>query len=174
MWSRRKFIFVGVLGAIAAGAAVVLPRIGGLGKSGDAPKGGALVAAHADMLRVVAIAVLGPALSADAASRDIEVTRVIAAAGVLIDNLPPSTRSEVGDLFGLLALKPARMLLGFNGDWDASNAPAVAQSLLALRDSSIGLKQQVYFALHDMVLGSFYAEPKSWLATGYPGPPKLA
>ena len=171
MWSRRKFIFVGVVGALAAGAAVVLPR---LGKSGVAPKGGALVAAHADMLRVVAIAVLGPALSADAASRDIELTRVIAAARALIDNLPPSTRSEVGDLFGLLALKPARMLLGFTGDWDASNAPAVAQSLLALRDSSIGLKQQVYFALHDMVLGSFYAEPKSWLATGYPGPPKLA
>ena len=46
--------------------------------------------------------------------------------------------------------------------------------LAALRDSSIGLKQQAYFALHDMVLGSFYAEPASWAATGYPGPPKLA
>ena len=171
MWSRRKFIFVGVIGALAAGATVVLPRIG---KPGVAPKGGALVLAHGDMLRVVAIAVLGPALSTDAASRDAELSRVTAAAAALIDNLPPSTRSEVGDLFGLLALKPARMLLGFSGDWDASNAPAVAHTLVALRDSSIGLKQQVYFALHDMVLGSFYAEPKSWLATGYPGPPKLA
>jgi hypothetical protein len=118
--------------------------------------------------------VLGPALPADVAARDAELSRVIAASGALIDNLPASTRSEVGDLFGLLALKPARMLLGFSGDWEASNAPAVAQSLLALRDSSIGLKQQVYFALHDMVLGSFYAEPKSWISTGYPGPPKLA
>jgi hypothetical protein len=172
MWSRRKFIFVGVIGAIAAGAAVVVvPRIG---KSGVAPKGGAIVQAHSDMLRVVAIAVLGPALPADVATRDAELSRVIAASGALIDNLPASTRSEVGDLFGLLALKPARMLLGFSGDWEASNAPAVAQSLLALRDSSIGLKQQVYFALHDMVLGSFYAEPKSWISTGYPGPPKLA
>lgn len=171
MWSRRKFIFVGVIGALAAGAAVVLPRIG---KPGVAPQGGALVLAHGDMLRGVAVAVLGPALSADEASRDAELSRVINAAGALIDNLPPSTRSEVGDLFGLLALKPARMLLGFSGDWDVSNASAVARTLLALRDSSIGLKQQVYFALHDMVLGSFYAEPKTWLATGYPGPPKLA
>lgn len=171
MWSRRKFIFVGVIGALAAGAAVVLPRIS---KSGVAPRGGPLVQAHADMLRVVSVAVLGPALPPDAASRNAELTRVIAAAGALIDNLPPSTRSEVGDLFGLLALKPARLLLGFNGDWDASFAPAVAESLVALRDSRIGLKQQVYFALHDMVLGSFYAEPKTWLATGYPGPPKLA
>ena len=171
MWSRRRFIFVGVAGAIAAGAALVLPR---LGKSDVAPKGSVLAQEHADMLRVVAAAVLGPALPVDAAGREAELTRVITAAGALIDNFPTSTRREVGDLFGLLALKPARMILGFSGNWDMSEAPAVAQSLLALRDSSIGLKQQTYFALHDMVLGSFYSEPKTWVSTGYPGPPKLA
>ncbi len=171
MWSRRRFIFVGVAGAIAAGAVVVLPRIG---QSGVAPRGSALVTEHGDMLRVVASAVLGSALPAEAASRDAELLRVVAAAGVLIDNFPPSTRREIGDLFGLLAVKPARMILGFSGDWRDNDVPAVAQSLLALRDSSIGLKQQIYFALHDMVLGSFYAEPKTWASTGYPGPPKLA
>lgn len=170
MWSRRRFIFVGVAGAIAAGAALVVPR---LAKSGAAPKGSVLVLEHTAMLHVVAVAVLGPALPSDTASRSAELTRVVTAAGVLIDNFPASTRSEVGDLFGLLALKPARMILGFGGNWDMSEAPAVAQSLLALRDSSIGLKQQAYFALHDMVLGSFYAEPKTWVSTGYPGPPKL-
>ena len=171
MWSRRRFIFVGVAGAIAAGAALVLPR---LKKSDAAPKGGLLVQVHADMLRVVAAAVLGPALPVDPANREAELARVITAAGALIDNFPASTRREVGDLFGLLALKPARMILGFSGNWEMSEAAAVAQSLLALRDSSIGLKQQAYFALHDMVLGSFYSEPKTWISTGYPGPPKLA
>ena len=171
MWSRRRFIFVGVAGAIAAGAAFVLPRVG---KSDVVPKGNALVQQHADMLRVVAAAVLGPALPVDAVSRDAELTRVVSAAGALIDNFPTSTQREVGDLFGLLALKPARMILGFSGNWEMSEAPAIAQSLLALRDSSIGLKQQTYFALHDMVLGSFYSEPKTWVSTGYPGPPKLA
>ena len=171
MWSRRRFIFVGVAGAIAAGAALVLPR---LGKSGVVPKGSTLVKQHSDMLRVVAAAVLGPALPVDAANREAELARVITAAGALIDNFPASTRREVGDLFGLLALKPARMILGFSGNWEMSEAAAVAQSLLALRDSSIGLKQQAYFALHDMVLGSFYSEPKTWISTGYPDPPKLA
>ena len=50
----------------------------------------------------------------------------------------------------------------------------VTTFLAGLRDSSIGLKQQAYFALHDLLLGSFYAEPSNWVATGYPGPPKLA
>ena len=171
MGSRRRFIFVGVAGAIAAAAVVVLPRIG---QTGVAPKGSVLVQAHTDLLRVVAAAVLGSALPVDMAGRESELARVVTAAGVLIDHLPPSTRREIGDMFGLLAVKPARMILGFSGNWDMTDAPAVAQSLLALRDSRIGLKQQVYFALHDMVLGSFYAEPKTWLATGYPGPPQLA
>lgn len=171
MWSRRRFIFVGVAGTIAAGAAFVLPR---MKASNVAPKGSTLALQHANMLRVVAAAVLGSALPAVAASRELELSRVVTAVGALIDNFPLSTRREVGDLFGLLALKPARMMLGFSGNWEASDEPAVAQSLLALRDSSIGLKQQAYFALHDMVLGSFYAEPTSWVSTGYPGPPKLA
>jgi hypothetical protein len=171
MWSRRKFIFVGAAGALAAGAAFVWPRMGG---SAAAPKGSTLVRDHGDMLRVVAAAVLGPALPSDATRRDAELLRVVAAVGALIDNLPTSTRREVGDLFGLLALKPARMLLGFSGKWEMSEVSSVAQSLSALRESSIGLKQQAYFALHDMVLGSFYSEPATWLSTGYPGPPKLA
>lgn len=170
MWSRRKFIFVGVVGAVAAGAALVLPR---LGQSGSAPNGVVLAQAHGDMLRVVAAAVLGSALPADAPSRAAELTRLLAAIGALIDNFPPSTRREIGDLFGLLALKPARMILGFSGDWQTSDVASTAQSMLALRDSSIALKQQAYFALHDMVLGSFYSAPQTWISTGYPGPPKL-
>lgn len=171
MWSRRRLIFVGVAGAIAASAALVIPR---LNKSVVAPKGAVLAREHAAMLRVVAAAVLGPALPVDVTSREAELSRVVTAAGALIDNFPTSTRREVGDLFALLALKPARLILGFGGNWEMSDAAAVALSLLALRDSSIGLKQQTYFALHDMVLGSFYSDPKTWLSTGYPGPPKLA
>lgn len=171
MWSRRRVIFVGVLGAVAAGAAVILPR---LGSSGGAPAGAAVAAEHADMLRAVAGALLGSALPAGADARARELSRVVTATGALISNLPPPTRKEIADLFGLLALKPARVLLGYSGDWAGADIPAVATFLGGLRDSAIGLKQQAYFALHDLVIGSFYAEPGTWAATGYPGPPKLA
>lgn len=171
MWSRRKFIFVGVAGALAAGSVWVVPRIG---HSGAAPRGGALVLEHGDMLRVVAAALLGSALPSEAPARAAELARIVASVGALIDNLPSSTRREVSDLFGLLALKPARALLGYGGDWQNNDIAAVASFLSGLRDSSIALKQQAYFALHDMVLGSYYSEPKTWGPTGYPGPPKLA
>ena len=171
MWSRRRVIFVGVAGAVAAGAAVVLPR---LLASGPAPAGTALIATHGDMLRAVTLALLAPALPQTATERNAQIDAVLKACAARIDNLPPSTRREVGELFGLLALKPARMLLGYGGDWPDADGKAVGTFLAGLRDSSVGLKQQAYFALHDMVLGSFYAQPVTWAATGYPGPPKLA
>ena len=170
MWSRRRVIFVGVAGAVAAGAALVLPRLG----ASAAPSGAALASEHADMLRAVTQALLGSALPTEADARNRELTRVTTATGALIANLPPLTRKEVADLFGLLALKPARTLLGFSGDWVGADISAVATFLAGLRDSSIGLKQQAYFALHDLLIGSFYAEPSTWAATGYPGPPQLA
>jgi len=170
MWSRRRVIFVGVAGAVAAGAVLVLPRLG----SSAAPSGTALASGHADMLRAVTQALLGSALPTDVDARNRELTRVTTATGALITNLPPSTRKEIADLFGLLALKPARALLGYSGDWVSADIAAVATFLAGLRDSSIGLKQQAYFALHDLLLGSFYAEPSTWAATGYPGPPQIA
>ena len=50
---------------------------------------------------------------------------------------------------------PARALLGYGGDWPGADSNVVNAFLAGLRDSSISLKQQAYFALHDMVLGSF-------------------
>ncbi len=168
-WSRRKFIFVGVAGAVAAGAVTLVPRF----TKSNIVKGGALIAEHSNMLRVVAMALLGSALSADAPARAAEIVRTKTAIAALIDNLPSTTRAEINDLFTLLSIKPARAILGYSGDWLESDAPKVAQFLYDLRDSSIGMKQQAYFALHDLVYGSFYADPASWKSTGYPGPPKL-
>jgi hypothetical protein len=170
MWSRRRFIFVGIAGAIAASTVVLLPQFRA---PGAAPNGAQLANEHDAMLRAVMTALLGSALPMDAKARESEFTRVNKAIGALVDNLPPMTRKEVGDLFGLLALKPARALLGYSGDWLNADPAVVGAFLEGLRDSSIGLKQQAYFALHDLVLGSFYSEPTTWAATGYPGPPKL-
>lgn len=171
MWSRRRVIFVGVVGAVTAGAATLLPR---WRNAQPAPQGEALVATHRAMLAAVARGFLNPALPAAPDAQAKEIARVVQAIGALISNLPASTRREIADLFMLLDLAPARALLGFSGDWGGATPAAVAESLTALRDSRIGMKQQAYFALHDLVLGSFYSDASTWAATGYPGPPKFA
>ncbi len=169
-FTRRRLIFVGVAGAVAAAAVSLAPSL----LNNKPIRSGALLDAHANLLRVVTLALLGSALPADPPARAAEIARTKTAIAALIDNLPPTTRKEIGDLFMLLSIKPARALLGYSGDWLEADAPKVAQFLYDLRDSRIGMKQQAYFALHDLVFGSFYAQPQSWSGTGYPGPPKLA
>lgn len=170
MWSRRRVIFVGVAGAVAAAAAVIVPKM----RSGDATSNTeSLVKTHAAMLRALALAMLGPAIPASADERAAEVQRVLGATALLIESLPGATRSELTELFGLLEFKAARILLGYSGNWEDGDNQAVSQFLSGLRESSIAMKQQAYFAFHDLLMGAFYSGAHTWAATGYPGPPKL-
>ena len=36
----------------------------------------------------------------------------------------------------------------------------------------IDMLQTAYHALHDLIIGSWYADPVTWQAIGYPGPLK--
>ncbi len=42
--------------------------------------------------------------------------------------------------------------------------------LTGLRTSSVALRRAVYLGLHDLVVGSHYANPDTWESVGYPGP----
>ena len=42
--------------------------------------------------------------------------------------------------------------------------------LTGLRTSSVALRRVVYIGLHDLVVGSYYANPDTWAPVGYPGP----
>jgi hypothetical protein len=168
--TRRKLIFVGVAGAVAAGGLWAAGRT----QDGNSVRGGALIQKHSTALHSLTLALLGSALSADAPQRGAEIGRTSTAVGALIDNLPPHTRGEIAQLLDLLSIKPARALLGYSGNWEESDTANVAQFLYGLRDSSLAIKKQAYFALHDLVFGSFYADPSSWRGSGYVGPPKLS
>jgi hypothetical protein len=88
-----------------------------------------------------------------------------------IDGLPATTRRELDQLFGLLASHPGRWLAGL--DWERATSEQVAAFLQRWRTSSFDLFVVGYQAMHDLVLGAWYADPSSWAAIGYPGPPKL-
>jgi len=41
------------------------------------------------------------------------------------------------------------------------------------QESRVDLLKSGYQALHDLVFGAWYADPASWAAIGYAGPPSL-
>ena len=167
--SRRSFLKAGAL------AALVLAAGGGIYRATQAQAPGRFVLdgeARAALGAIVP-AILAGALPLDAAARKSAVAAGIEGVHAAIANLPLAVQQEVQDLFGLLALAPARRLLtGIACGWTDARESDVAAFLQDWRTHRFALLRTAYAALHDLVLGAWYAQPASWAAIGYPGPLK--
>lgn len=127
-----------------------------------------------DVLGAIAPVMLAGALPIDSTSRSERVQSTIAGVERAIAGLPSHAQAELHDLFALLAFAPSRWLLaGLRHPWRESSADEIAAFLLQWRVSGWALKKQAYLALHELVFAAFYADPASWPAIGYPGPPRL-
>lgn len=154
-----------LLKAGAAGGALL--ALGGValvaGRDPDADR--ALVMA------AVVPAILDGALPEPAAERAAAVRRCVEGVGVAVSQLAPASRHELDRLFALLAAPPGRRLLaGVRADWPQAPRAEVAAFLEDWRLHRLALFRAGYGAMHDLVLGSWYADPASWSAIGYGGP----
>jgi hypothetical protein len=112
---------------------------------------------------------LGPACgNAAACNKLVEGVRQAVAA------LSPAAQRDIGELFMLLNIGPARgALTGIWRSWNEASAEDITGFLERWRHSRLALLQAGYHALHDLILAAWYAEPESWADIGYPGPPAL-
>jgi hypothetical protein len=167
--SRRSFLKAGALGALALAAA------GGIYRATHAPAPHRFVLdgeARAALDAIVP-AILAGALPTDPGARAAAITTTTAGVHHAILGLPLATQKEVQDLFGLLALGPARRLLtGIADGWAGASAAQVSAFLQDWRLHRFALLRSAYQALHDLVLSAWYANPANWEAIGYPGPLK--
>jgi len=167
--SRRTFLAVGGLAALALGAGGAWYRATRI----DATHRFALDGEARAALHAIAPAILDGALAHDPGRRERQLASAIDAVEAAIRGLPQATQHEVQDLFGLLALRPARRLLtGVPTGWESADIRQVSAFLQAWRVHRLELMRSAYGALHDLVLGAWYAQPASWDAIGYPGPPR--
>jgi hypothetical protein len=161
--SRRAFLTSGVLAALA------LAGGGAVYRFTHRPPRFILDGEARAALAAIVPAMLAGALPGDPAAIAAAIDRVHQA----ILGLPLATQKEVQDLFGLLALAPARRFLaGVAGGWSDADPVQVSAFLQSWRLHRLALLQVAYHALHDLVLGAWYADPSSWAAIGYPGPLK--
>lgn len=124
-------------------------------------------------LDAIVPAMLAGALPADAPARSAAIGAATGHVHKAILGLPLSTQKEVQDLFGLLAFGPARRALtGLSDGWAAARPEQVAAFLQEWRFHRLAMLQTAYHALHDLIIGAFYADPSNWAGIGYPGPMK--
>lgn len=167
--TRRTFLKAGLLSAALLAAGGGWYRV-----THPAPPRGFVLDGEAR----AALDAIVPALLAGALpDAPADKARAVAATTMRVDRtilgLPLAAQQEVQDLFGLLALAPARRLLtGIPHGWADAQDADVAAFLQDWRVHRLALLRTAYAALHDLVLGAWYSEPAHWDAIGYPGPPK--
>lgn len=122
-------------------------------------------------LDAIVPAMLAGALPAEAGARAQAIGATVGRVHQAILGLPLGAQKEIQDLFGLLALAPARRLLtGVADGWRHAAPEQVGAFLHDWRFHRLAMLQSAYHALHDLIIGSWYADPASWHAIGYPGP----
>lgn len=174
MMNRRRWLQVGVAGGAALTAAAwwaqrSVPAQGASFVPSSSPAPSVWTPEAAALIAALAPVVLGPACT-DAVS----CQRVTEGVRVAVAALSPAAQRDVGELFMLLNIGPARGLLtGVWGSWGQASAEEIEAFLQRWRHSRLALLQAGYHALHDLILAAWYAEPESWAAIGYPGPPQL-
>ena len=169
--NRRSFLKVGLLGSAVLGTAGawVIWR-----DAKDADDRSPARDRVAMIIGAIAPVVLAGALPADPAQRADGIARVVTDVKAVIAAFPRAVQREIADLFRLLDIRIARRVLtGVPSEWTSAEPIEIAAFLERWRTSRIGLLQAGYFALHDLVLGTWYAEPATWEAIGYAGPPNV-
>jgi hypothetical protein len=169
---RRAFLRAGVLASAALALAGQIPAVAArVAESAAAP---GLAAADRTIVAAITPVMLAGALPADGAQKQAAVTDVTQGVSQLVAGLPPHLRTEVGELFMLLGLAPTRRFLaGISQPWPEASTEEIAAFLERWRTHPLPLLRAAYLALHDMIIGAWYALPASWPAIGYPGAPKL-
>lgn len=164
--SRRSFLKLGLAGSLA------LIVAGGVYRAIRKPEAPGKFAMD-DTARAILSALVPAMLKGAINPAPDETERVIGSVQSAIAGLPLSAQQEIRDLFSLLALGPSRrFLVGLPDDWPQAKQEDVAAFLQNWRTSRLALLQTAYHGLHDLILGSWYSEPSSWAAIGYPGPVK--
>lgn len=168
--SRRSFLKIGVLGALTLAAGGAIYRVA------YPPQPGRFIldGAARSVLAAVVPSMIGSAMMpTEPAARAAAVAACIERVNGAILGLPLATQKEVQDLFGLLALGPARRFLaGVPDSWSAATPQQIEAFLQSWRSHRIGMLQTAYLAMHDLITGSWYADPANWASIGYPGPIK--
>jgi hypothetical protein len=168
--SRRTLLKAGVAGSAALGLGrwlytAATPRAAPLA---------VLDASARPILAAIVPVLLDGALPLGAAATA-AYAETLAGVEQTIAGLPPATREELAELFSLLDFAPTRCLVaGVWSPWPQASREAIAAFLTRWRDSRFALLRSAYGALHQIVLASWYANPRSWPAIGYAGPPALS
>jgi hypothetical protein len=169
---RRQFLKVGLIGTgvlVAAAGGIIFTRPVVKCKNCLWLQQGDL-----DLLQAIVPVVLAGALPDSKEDRAQAINEIITGFDISISYFPSVVRAEIRQLLWLLEFPITRSL--FTGVWSAwgtASEAEITDFLESWQFSRFDLFRVGYTALHDLLVGSWYANPRSWSRIHYPGPPAL-
>jgi len=169
---RRQFLKVGLLGSsiLAAAGVAAINRDPELCvdclwlRKGDK-----------QMLQALVPVMLAGALPDGGEHRQRSIDEVVTGVDFTIAHFPPAVRDEIRQLLWLLESSFMRPLFtGIWSDWPSTSEAEIQKFLKRWKGSGLDLLRVGYTALHDLIVGAWYANSGSWQRIGYPGPPRLS
>lgn len=175
--SRRQFLKTGVAGTLWLGIASSGMALTGCSQKETHVCPDCSWLSPSDRIMLIAIipVMLKGALPGSEEQRDAAIQSVIAAFDFTVTHFSPSARKEIRQLLDLLQFPFTRVLLtGVMSPWHQKDELGVRSFLTRWQTSRFSLFRSGYQALHDLIIGAWYANPDSWRRISYPGPPKLS
>jgi len=170
--ARRRFLKVGLIGS-----AVLAAAAGGIVLSRRPEECAPCLFLHRgdqQLLNAVVPVMLAGALPEDIEKRTQSIEAIISGVDKTVAHFPPSVRAEIRQLLWLLESPLTRpVLTGIWSGWHKASANDIQEFLDSWQHSRLDLLRVGYTALHDLVMGAWYANPQSWQRIHYPGPPAV-
>ena len=105
-------------------------------------------------------------------NHDAAIKRTLLALDDLIYTLQYHNRTQMRQLFDALSMAPVRVIAGASwASWKDMSHEQVNDFLIGWRDSALQPKRNGYVAMSKLIGICWYAQPESFVSTGYPGPP---
>lgn len=165
---RRWFLKTALaIGAVGAG-------LGGLVYWSRGISDGKLTASGRDVLRGLAIGVVGPMLPKDAAERNAVLDGHLAHTEQFLQGLPQALQVQIGAILGLLGNLPTRkMLTGMGSSWSEATEDEIAAALETMRLNPLPTNRLTYQVVRSVTSMAFFSNSDHWKLAGYPGPIEL-
>ncbi|MBH1986716.1 MAG: hypothetical protein I8H76_05300 [Burkholderiales bacterium] len=163
-WFLKTALFIGAVGA----------SLGGLVYWHRGMDNGKLTEHGRDVLRGLAIGIVGPMLPKDAAQRDAILEGHLAHVEVFLNGMPNVLQIEVNAILGLLGNLPTRkMLTGMSSAWSEASQEDIARALETMRMNPLPTTRLTYQVVRAVTCMAFFSNSDHWQLTGYPGPIEL-
>jgi len=163
-WFLKTALAIGAVGA----------SLGGLVYWKRGISDGKLTESGRDVMRGLAIGIVGPMLPKDATEREAMLEGHLAHVDTFLGGLPHVLQVQIGAILGLLGnLATRKMLTGLGSRWSEASEADISAAIETMRMNPLPTTRLTYQVVRSVTCMAFFSNSKHWKLAGYPGPIEL-